>query len=222
MRQASRATRRAAAAAATGDANCSHDGQAERVVDGRGGRGRGTSSRTRPGAGRSGLDELAGEDRQRVLRDGVAAVGERVGELGGVGGPELDARESHEEREEDQRPRRPSSTRAPAPAAGVQSTRRSSAQPKTTTACAIRPKPAERELVGADLHQQRHRPDHHRVERARPDRAAEPLDAADQQVGDPRPTRWRRTGRRSRAGRSRRGRRRCVNISHDARRSRGR
>ena len=45
---------------------------------------------------------LAREDVERVLRDRGAAVGEGVGELRGVGGPELDAREADEEPEEDQ------------------------------------------------------------------------------------------------------------------------
>ena len=47
-----------------------------------------------------------------------------------------------------------------------------------------RPEPAQRELVGAHLHEQRHRLGHHLVQPAGADVGADPLDAADRRVGD--------------------------------------
>ena len=148
----------------------------------------------------SAFDHLPGEDGQRVLRHRVAAVGEGVGDLAGVDRPELDAGEADEDREEDHRARRPASTASPAP--WPASRRRTcDATPSTTTAWVIR---ANRRSANSSAHTWvssgsgltsivSSRPD--------PDHLAEPLDPADDQVGDAEAERrWRRTGRRSPRG----------------------
>ena len=135
----------------------------------------------------SALTTSVGVDRERVLRHRVAAVGERVGELGGVAGPELDARAEHEQAaRRSAAPRRPASTPAIATRAGSQS---------TSTTLATRPKhharpgrsgrpggartrrrtPAPAAATGRTIIASR------RAERTR---RPEPLDVADQQVRD--------------------------------------
>ena len=139
------------------------------------------------------LDQLAREDRQRVLRQRVAAVGERVGELGRRRWSRTGCTRSRRTGRRRSAPPETTISAATATRAGVQSTY-AAAQREDDGGLGDPAQPAQRELVGAAPGPAA-APAWSSSGRAgpMPDLLADPLDAADEQVGERRcRARWRR------------------------------